>query len=388
MLRKTLLAGFLAAVAACSVRESPVSSPATAPVPTFSLRGQFNVPPLTVFPQPSGPRFGGISGLAPTSTEGEFLAISDDHDSARVYRLKASGVGSDFRVQAVDYVRLQVPGSGPSSLDPESIALAPGGRILIVSEGMGNIEPRLPPAVLEFGRNGSFVRALRVRDRFVPNETGPLAKGVRSNMGFESITVTPAGRVLVGTESAIVQDGDLTTFDKGAPARIIEYVRQGDRFDPAREFVYLVERVHKPPFEPGLAVNGLVELVALDEDTLLALERSYVAEAGGTGRDMNRIRLFRISLRAATDVSGFDSLKNVAFTPVAKVPLLDLSHVPGLSPELAPSLDNFEALAFGPRLPDGGVSVIMASDDNFNRAQRTWFLLFAAEGLTRPLRVQ
>jgi hypothetical protein len=114
-----------------------------------------------------------------------------------------------------------------------------------------------------------------------------------------------------------------------------------------------------------------------------------VAEAGDTGRDMNKIRLFRIDLRGATDVSRVDSLKDAPWvTPVAKTALFDLSQVPGLSPELAPSLDNFEALAFGPLFPDGRVSVILASDDNFNRAQRTWFLLFAVDGLTRPQRIQ
>lgn len=390
MLRKPLLSGLLVALAACGAREPPSPSPPVrTPSPTFSLRGQFNIPPLTEFPEASGLRFGGISGLAPTGKAGEFLAISDDDDNARVYRLRASGDGSDFRVQALDCIKLQFPGAGPSYLDPESLVLTPDGRMLIVSEGMGNAEPRVPPAVLEFGPDGTFLRSLAVPDRFVTNPTGPLARGVRSNIGFESIALTPGGRLFVGTESAIVQDGDLTTFEKAAPARIIEYVSHGARYEPAREFVYMVEPVHRPSFEPGLAVNGLVELLALDEHALLALERSYVAEAGDTGRDVNRIRLFRIDLRGATDVSRFDSLKDApSFTPVAKTALFDLSRVPGLSPELAPSLDNFEAMAFGPRLPDGRVSLILASDDNFNRAQRTWFLLLAVDGLTRPLRIQ
>ena len=389
MLRKPLLSGLVVALAACSSHQSPVASPPAAPSPTFTLRGQFNISALTEFPETSGLRFGGISGLAPTSAEGEFLGVSDDHDSVRIYRLRASADGSEFRMQPLDYIRLQQPGSDLSSLDPESLALTPEGHMLIVSEGMGSAEPRLPPAVLEFGPDGAFIRALTVRERFVPNPTGPLVRGVRSNIGFESIAITPLGRVLVGTESSIVQDGDLTTFDHGAPARIIEYVRQGARYEPAREFVYMVEPVHRPPFDPGLAVNGLVDLLALDEHVLLALERSYVAEAGDTGRDMNKIRLFRIDLRGATDVSRVDSLKDApSVTPVAKTALFDLSQVPGLSPDLAPSLDNFEALAFGPLFPDGRVSVILASDDNFNRAQRTWFLLFAVDGLTRPQRIQ
>jgi glycerophosphoryl diester phosphodiesterase len=139
--------------------------------------------------------------------------------------------------------------------------------------------------------------------------------------------------------------------------------------------VYRVEPIRRPAFEPAFAVNGLVELIALEDGALLALERSYVAEAARPGRGANRIRLFRISLAGATDVSALDSLKDVSNpAPVAKVPLLDLSDLDGLG-RLAPRLDNFEAMAFGPTLPGGRRSLLLVSDDNFNPTQRTWFLL-------------
>jgi len=75
-------------------------------------------------------------------------------------------------------------------------------------------------------------------------------------------------------------------------------------------------------------------------------------------------------------------------TPVGKTLVLDLSEVPGLSPDLAPSLDNFEGLAFGPRLADGRSTLIVVSDDNFNETQRTWFLQFAIGEPGRTQRVQ
>jgi hypothetical protein len=75
-----------------------------------------------------------------------------------------------------------------------------------------------------------------------------------------------------------------------------------------------------------------------------------------------------------------DSLKGRSdVVPVTKTLLLDLSDVRGLSPDLAPTLDNFEGMAFGPRLPDGRASLVLVSDDNFSAAQQTWFLLFAIE---------
>jgi hypothetical protein len=64
---------------------------------------------------------------------------------------------------------------------------------------------------------------------------------------------------------------------------------------------------------------------------------------------------------------------------VKKTLLMDLASVQGLNPDLAPNLDNFEGLAFGPRLPDGRATLFLVSDDNFRAEQRTWFLLFAIE---------
>ena len=122
-------------------------------------------------------------------------------------------------------------------------------------------------------------------------------------------------------------------------------------------------------------MNGLVELIALGDGRLLAMERSYVEEAGNTGRGLNRIRLFRIDTRGATDVSAVESLKEApGLVPVTKTPFVDLSDLAGLSPDLGATLDNFEGMAFGPALPDGRQSLVLVSDDNFNPTQRTWFV--------------
>jgi hypothetical protein len=45
--------------------------------------------------------------------------------------------------------------------------------------------------------------------------------------------------------------------------------------------------------------------------------------------------------------------------------------------ELGIPLDNVEGLTLGPRLPDGGRSIVLVSDDNFAASQFTQFLLFA-----------
>ena len=90
------------------------------------------------------------------------------------------------------------------------------------------------------------------------------------------------------------------------------------------------------------------------------------------GKGTNRIRLYRVSLDKATDVSGLASLRGQPITPAAKTLLFDLGSVPGL-PQALSALDNFEGLALlGSR--NGASSLLMVSDDNFSDTQRTWFV--------------
>ena len=118
------------------------------------------------------------------------------------------------------------------------------------------------------------------------------------------------------------------------------------------------------------AVNGLVELLPLSTQSLLAMERSFSVGAPGTG---NTIKLYDVDLSDADNVNGFDSLALLlgSITPVEKTLLLDLDT-------LGIPLDNIEGMTFGPDLPDGRRSLILVSDNNFSPAAFTQFLLFAA----------
>ena len=79
-----------------------------------------------------------------------------------------------------------------------------------------------------------------------------------------------------------------------------------------------------------------------------------------------------MAIPGATDVNGAFSLASLLgeIRPVAKTLLLDLDT-------LGIPLDNVEAMAFGPDLPDGRRSLLLVSDNNFAPAQFTQFLLFA-----------
>jgi hypothetical protein len=381
MMRGPAALAVLAFAAACAARP-PVAAPGDppdAPAASLQLAGQFSIPPLTHFPPDSGPRFGGLSGLTSTGNPGEFFVVSDDRTDNRVYRMRISGEGASFHTQALNIIPFDQGGDAPR-LDPEAIVVTPGGELLVASEGRGTAAARLPPAIVQYTSAGRYVQQLAVPQRYLPQAAGEAPRGTRANAGFESLTITPSGdRLFTATETALLQDGDPSTFESGTTARLLEFRRRGDTFVPAREFAYPLDAVDPAPFTPGASVAGVVDLLALSDAELVSLERTFI-EASGQGRGVNVIRLFRISLSGADDISAIDSLKGAGrVRPVGKTLLLDLSGLAGL-PAALNTLDNFEGLAFGPPLADGSRSLLLVSDDNFNASQRSWFLLLRFTG--------
>lgn len=83
------------------------------------------------------------------------------------------------------------------------------------------------------------------------------------------------------------------------------------------------------------------------------LERRY---ANGFGYN---VKLFEVDTRRATDVKDVESLAGTDITPIRKRLVLDFDDL-GL-----PKIDNFEAMAWGPRLPTGERTLLVVSDDNF-----------------------
>ncbi len=190
-----------------------------------------------------------------------------------------------------------------------------------------------------------------------------------TNQTFESLSLSPNGQSLfTANEGYLLADGE--TADGSDRIRILRYENSArDGFVPADEFYYLAD--------PGL---GVVEIVALSEDELLVMERGFQAGVGNT------VRIYRVSLDGAKDVSGVESLAASNVEPVQKELLVDLSDCPTGGAKAAPGavqanplLDNFEALTLGPLLPDGRQSLVLVSDDNFNRSQTTRVIVLAVE---------
>jgi 3-phytase len=327
---------------------------------------------------PAGATFGdtvvgGLSSLAYDPARDVYYALSDDQGPGftptstptRFYTLTIDlGDGSldagDVTVLAT--TTLRGPDGQPfpgQSLDPEGLALTPQDTLVITSEGIAT--RGIAPFVREFDLAGNQVGDLPVPGYFDPTAT----TGVRQNLGFEAAAVAPNGQQLfVGTENALVQDGPAASTTTGSPARILRYHLGHGGSD--REYVYPTEPVVAP--SPVFTVNGLVELLPLNNEFLLAMERSFSVGVGNT------ICIYRVALPGATDVSGVADLDQVAGLKTArKTLLLELpAKVVG-----GQDLDNVEGMTLGPRLPDGRQSVLLVSDNNFTAGQPSQVLLLA-----------
>ena len=108
----------------------------------------------------------------------------------------------------------------------------------------------------------------------------------------------------------------------------------------------------------------------MGRERLLVLERAAVQDAAGAYKSY--IRLYEMDAAGASDVRGVAALEaqeGGGYRPAAKRLVLDLNT-------LGIPLDNFEAMSFGPKLPNGHDTLLIVSDDNFSKSQSTLFLLF------------
>ncbi|MGZ8814602.1 MAG: esterase-like activity of phytase family protein, partial [Mycobacterium sp.] len=187
-------------------------------------------------------------------------------------------------------------------------------------------------------------------------DTGP-----RTNEGLEGLTLAPSGNFLfAGMEDPGFNDGGVPTAEDGALTRVTRFdVSTGTA---TAQYAYPLDPITAPNGE----ANGLSDLVALDDDSFLAIERSH-----GTH---NVARIYRASIAEADNILDRPSLADAPPTAMTKSLVADLSTMPQVQ-----NLDNVEGITLGPKLPDGRQVVVLVTDDNFSAEQMTQFYAFALQ---------
>jgi hypothetical protein len=374
-------AALLAAVllgATALAAQLPAAADRSRTVVDVEFLGEVLIPTGHVF---AGTQVGGLSSLTYDAARRVYHTVSDDQaqfNPVRTYTLAIDV--SDGRLDPGDVAFREVTflrdGNGqpfaPFSLDPEGLVLGREGFLFFSSEGNSIVSPPIHPFISRHNLQGRQTALLPVPAKFLQSGLGTF--GVRHNLAFESLAVSPDGRWLfAAAEGALAQDGPAANVGQPSLARLIQYDLPQRR--PVHEFVYVVDPVAAVPVPPtAFRVNGVVELLPLDDaGTMLAMERSFSVGVG------NHVVLYEISLRGATDVAGIDDLFDettgtpVPFTPVSKRLVLDFDDL-GLA-----TIDNLEGMAFGPRLADGRHLLLVVSDNNFSAAAVNQFIALAVE---------
>jgi len=314
-------------------------------------------------------QLGGLSGLTYDPGCGLFYALTDDRGylaPPRVYALKLELVGPTVRPLEVITLRNERGEAfADGDLDPEAVALAGNGRLWVASEGEAHRS--VPPRIIAFRLDGSMLHELEIPSAYLPAD----GRGVRSNHGFEGLSVSPDGSwIIAAVESALVQDGPNADLDHGTVVRLVV-------FDPVTrravsERAYQVEAVPAEPRPPTAYRSiGVSEILALDERRVLVVERSFSAGVGNT------VRIFLVDLETGDDITGAGSMP-AEVNPVHKSLVVDLADL-GIDP------DNLEGLSFGPLLADGRPTLVMVADNNFQPdVQKNQLLILALSGVDVP----
>ena len=363
LLRASLLiVATLAAVSGCGPKTPPAFF--RNPHPLLTWLGEFTRPAGTVYPQLAGSTpFGSLSGLAPDEKRSQWIGVIDDRDLSRVAWLTVTFGAKGLEVTPV---RMQALSAGPrvesrrvTQADLESIVALPNGMFVAVEEGHVRDGVVFQPALLQMSHDAVVTRIIEFPKEF--QITGDEKSGLRGNQGFEGLAVTPSGHLIAGLEQPLLPEA-ATTFDRGGQGWLVEFEPSRSEFRPARRWRYQISptpRVENFDDVCNDGENGLVELLALSDTTLISMERSCLVT-----RDKqftaNTVQLFSIEL-----VEG----------SARKRLLLDFDSITSRLSSALSRLENFEALTFGP-IVNNTPTLLIASDDNFRATQKTSFLLF------------
>jgi hypothetical protein len=381
-------------IAGCAATWPATDGDPQSPVVTLTLLDTVIMPTITT--PPGGKRdawFGSLSGLARDERSGRYAAAIDDREPSRIAWLDITAKDGHLSVVPGQVIATR-PAAGIAArtvvaADLEALVALPGGTWVASEEGhvlaseRGLVDAEAWPPVL-----------LVLDDHFVVTDVWPWPErfalgavhgGVRENQGFEGLTRTPDGRLIAGLEQPLYGDrpvpmrnGRAFGGGQGGPGRLVELVGESGQWVTRHEWVYPLGRT---PVRPGEQIcddgeNGLTELLALDATRLIALERACLLRPGGV---RNSAHVYLADTAGADDVSPQSNVPVGSARPVSKRLLVDFNDLISRWPRELANLDNFEALAFGPPLPDGRRTIIVASDDNFRVTQHTVFVWFAIE---------
>ena len=302
-----------------------------------------------------GEVFGGISGI--DYQNGKLILVNDSPNNPMIFTAELSLKNSiPDTLSLTSVTRLDNEKFfEDNALDMESIRFD-GKNYLISTEG--NINKNLPPALFKLSPEGEFIESYTLPDYFLPGGSNyPRHNGV-----FEGLSMDKASDGFwFANELPLTNDGvEPKLYATTSPIRLSHFDPIADKI--THQYALDLDRITKIPLLP-LAINGLTEVLHLEADQFLILERSYSSGHKNRG---NKVKLFMADITQATNIKGIDKLKsNTKEIRFAQKSLLfDFETIKEKLTDQV--VDNLEGLCFGPTLKNGNKTLIIISDDNFS----------------------
>lgn len=292
---------------------------------------------------------GNYSGI--THLEGNEYAVVNDKsatDGFHVFAIDIDSItGEILNVQDRGFRSAEA-----ANRDGEGIAYLPSTKTILISgEADGKI--------LEYGLDGHRT----IREAAVPE----IFSKMRSNLGFEALTYSAATRLVwTCNESTLQGDGEASSPTNGV-ANVVRLQCFDEALRPLRQYAY---RMDAPMASASaeLYAMGVPELVALEDGSLLVLEREFYVPSSKLGAFVN-CRLYQAWPSVEIDKEkpiGEETVfadKNLVYEWKTSLGLF--SH------EIA----NYEGMCLGPLLRDGSRALILVSDsqNQYGGVLKDWF---------------
>ncbi len=298
-----------------------------------------------------------IGGLSGIDYDGDnFYFVVDDSNNPRI--LKASIQFNKDTISKIDFLKLiEVKDSSvffkENALDLESVIYdKKEDEFHLVSEG--SINKGKEPSIFKINAEGNFISAFEIPEY--------LKTRGKHNASFESSTLSIDEKgIWTAMEGVIKGDGEEPAFTKtNSPIRLTLFNKNLGQ--AKKQYAYMLDGIEKPK-KGKINLNGVTAILADTETTFFVLERGYQSGYNSYG---NTVKLYRSKIKeTTTNTLNIESLESTEYIPMEKELVLNFNDI---KEHLTNGIiDNIEGITFGPLLANGNRSLIVVSDDNFQR---------------------
>ena len=238
--------------------------------------------------------------------------------------------------------------------DMEAITYVPSSKTLYITRETDN-------TIKEYALDGH----LTIRQLSVP----PIYQRDRGNYGLESLSFNERTQTFwTCNEGTLLGDGEQATATNGVRNRLRLQSFSAD-FQPLHQYAYLMDapEANKKAYLYGM---GVAEVTALDDGSVLVLEREFYTPPSKLGAFVNN-KLFLVHPQKGVPINGEEALNEA-------MPYLKKRLVTKWTTRLSlfcHEIANFEGMCLGPKLADGSQVLVLVSDSQ-NQAggvMKDWF---------------